>query len=396
MAIPATFHINSVLLLIFFLMGTCVDLYVPSLPAIVHHFKTTPGPVQLTVSLYMLGYALGQLFLGILSDSLGRKPILLISAAAFSIVSFLTPLSWNVYVLNACRLLQGICIGGLASTARAVASDCYSEIDLTKIMNLMVISWALGPIVGPCIGGYLQHFFDWQADFYFFSIYGFVLFLYLFITTPETNRQPRRLQVREISGNVARIVTSARVLYGTVIVAVAYGSTVIFNIVGPFLIQVVLKYSVISYGHIALGLGLGYFSGNSLNRLLIQRWDPMKVTLVGLMGGVLTALVMLLLSRFLEMSLYLLALPAVSLFFFCGHVFPNVMGRILTLFPEARGTLSAVIGTLMAGCIFLFTSIATLFKTDSQTPLSLLYIGTLTGSLWLFLLFSRKMASKVK
>ena len=111
----------------------------------------------------------------------------------------------------------------------------------------------------------------------------------------------------------------------------------------------------------------------------------MNVTLAGILGGLLTSVGMFLLAVFMEINLYILVIPAILLFFFSGHIFPNVMGHLLTFFPGTGGTLSAVIGTLMAACIFLLTVVATAFETNSQIPLALMYIGMLAVALLLFL-----------
>jgi DHA1 family bicyclomycin/chloramphenicol resistance-like MFS transporter len=274
-----------VLFLVGFLMGLGIDLYVPSLPAITNYFHTQPSLVQLTIGLYMLGYGIAQIFFGVLSDSLGRRKILVASALVYSLVSFLTAFSPNIYVLNALRFLQGISIAGLAVVARAMAVDCFTGKDLAKATSYFGISWSLGPILGPFIGGYLQHYFNWQANFYLFGVYGFVVFIFVYLKIPETNLQLIPLNFQQFYKNIRNVTTHPLFLFITFIGGFAYAMIVVFNIVGPFLIQTVLNYSVLEYGYMALLLGVVYFFGCISNRFLIGHFNIMSLLLFGLVGA---------------------------------------------------------------------------------------------------------------
>ena len=95
-----------------FLLGMSIDLYVPSLPVITHYFSVAKHLTQLTISSYLLGYGIGQLFLGIISDSLGRKKLLVIGALLFMLFSFMCTQADSIYQLIAYRFFQGIAVAG--------------------------------------------------------------------------------------------------------------------------------------------------------------------------------------------------------------------------------------------------------------------------------------------
>lgn len=371
-----------------FLLGTTIDLYVPSLPAIANYFHVANYLVQLGIGLYMLGYGGGQIFFGILSDSWGRKKVLLGSAALFTLASFVTIWAPNIYVLNICRLLQGLAAAGF-TTCRAVAMDCFADLELTKAMTYISISWSLGPILGPFIGGYLQHYFNWQADFYFFGCYGTVLFLYIVLLVPETHTNLSPLHPRTVYQAIAGIIIQPIFLCYSLLLSLTYAALVIFNVVGPFLIQVVLKYSVIEYGHIALLLGFGYFMGNVLSSHLIRYFEPMRIALFGTIGGTIISLILVGLGEMIRLNLYIVVIPVFLLFTFCGITFPNVMGYALNLIRKNSGIASAVMGTLQIGGVFLLSTFAAALKTDSQMPLAIIYVGMTAGCLILFLVGAR-------
>ncbi|MCS5956610.1 MFS transporter [Klebsiella variicola subsp. variicola] len=190
----SAFQIKMLIFSIPFLMGLGVDLYVPSLPAISNAFNTQVSTVQLSIATYMFGYGIGQFFLGIISDSLGRRLILKYCSITFFLSSlFCIALVPSIYWLNLWRFIQGLSIAGLAVVARAMIVDVFSGSDLFKFTNYFGLSWSLGPIIGPNIGGYLQNYFDWKANFVFFAIYGMLLALISFVNLPETNKNLKPL-----------------------------------------------------------------------------------------------------------------------------------------------------------------------------------------------------------
>lgn len=115
-----------------FLMGIGIDLYVPSLPDISSYYHSPIRDVELSISLYLLGYGLGQTILGIISDSYGRKKVFIFSSLLFSMTSILCAFSSNIYQLNIFRFIQGLAIAGLASGMRAIIVDLFEGLELKK------------------------------------------------------------------------------------------------------------------------------------------------------------------------------------------------------------------------------------------------------------------------
>lgn len=387
---------NNILILLFlipFLLGTGIDLYVPSLPAIAHYFNVSNHLVQLTIGLYLLGYAFGQASLGILSDSVGRKKILITSGILFTVISFLAAWSPNVFILIACRMLQGFTIAGAAVVCRAIATDCFSDLALTKAMTHISTSWALGPIIGPAIGGYLQHYFNWQADFYFFGIFGLFTFVFAAMTLSETHHRLVPFQGAIIYKFVKEVITNPIFLSYSILASLIYAILVVFNVIAPFLIQVNLNYSVVAYGHIALMLGFGYFLGSLSNQYIINYLTSEKIILYSILAALLMCLIMIFMGIFIQPNLFILVIPAFLLFFFCGIGYPNLMTKTASLFPSMGGTAGAIYGSFVAGSTFIMTIVATLLKTNTQTPMAILYLLMVLTCLMLFI-FSQKMIKR--
>ncbi len=375
-----------------FLMGIGIDLYVPSLPDITQYFHTHSSLVQFTVSLYMLGYGIGQFIFGILCDTIGRRKILISSAICYTLVALLSAFSPNIYVLIILRLFQGICIAGMGIVVRTLASDCFSGVELAKAYAYLSASWALGPVLGPYIGSYLQHYFNWQANFYFFAIYGLAVLIYAGIRLPESKKALLPLKVKEIKHSFKIIITSWPFVFSMILPGLAYAILVIFNIIGPFLIQIRLHYSVIFYGHLALFLGLGYLIGNIMNRFLLHYFEPLQIVLAAVLLSILDVVIMLILGLVLSINIYIIVIPTFIIFALAALILPTMAATSLGLFSDRAGIANAVYGITSAGAIFIMTSLATMLKTTSQIPMTLMYLGLTI--LYLVFFISYKISTK--
>ncbi len=388
-------HIYVLFFLVPFLLGTCIDLYVPSLPAITVYFHTSQHMAQLSIALYMLGYAIGQIFLGVLSDRWGRRKILIIGGFLYTLVSFIAAFASNIDLLILCRLLQGLTIAGPGVVFRALATDCFEGIELTKAVVCISISWSLGPILGPWIGGYLQHYFNWQADFYFFGIFGLITFIYASLVLAETHRHPISLHPKAVFKTLSEIITHPIFIIYATINSLLYAMLVVFNTIAPFLIQIDLHYSAIDYGRVALILGIGGLTGNLTNRFLINYLSANKIVFLALLLDVLVSLFMIIFG--LGFKPYLSIIVITTFFLFCagGLGAPNTAAMCLNLFPKAAGTASALFGSLLALEVFIMSSLATLLPTHSQTPMAFLFFAMSGVSLGLAIL-GKKIKNRVQ
>jgi len=385
-------YIMFLILLIPFLMGTNVDLFVPSLPIITDYYHSTIYLAQFTISSYLLAYGVGQSFFGVLSDYLGRRKILLACAMCYVVISLIGTLSPTIVILIIVRFMQGLTLGGLSVVIRAVAIDVFQGIRLTKAMNNISISWSLGPIIGPVIGSYLQHYYGWQADFLFFSIYGVFILLIIQFFLPETMQKKSPVSVDIVFNNFKKILNHRTFMGAAIVGALVYSILVLFNLVAPFLIENVLKYSVITYGRIALLMGGSYCAGNLLNRLLINFFRPMRISLFSLLMALILCAGMILSSCIFPMNLLILILPIVVLFVLCGLVMPNMLGKFSSLFTDISGTANAIAGLLVSLIVGVMGIVAAQFKTNSSLPLVAMYLGLILMSL--FLVASTRMLKK--
>ncbi|MFW0072764.1 MAG: multidrug effflux MFS transporter [Coxiella-like endosymbiont] len=360
-----------IILLMAPLSGVGIDIYTPSLPAITHHFAVKTSLVKLTLSVYLLGLGLGQFVFGILSDSFGRRRLLLAGMMIYVLISAGIAMSFNIGMLLTFRFLQGLTTGVPAAIYRSIIMDCFKGSSLKQITGNASAVWALGPIVAPLIGGYLQHYFNWQANFYFLCIYGFILLLLIYFFLPETILECTPFIFNIHAKNVLQILRHR--LFVMIAITISLGSSVsvIFNIVAPYMIQTILGHTAVFYGHIALLIGLAYFIGCLSNNWVIKEFSLKNVMLTGLITVNIGGLISVLLAIFYGMNWVTISFPILLIYLAYGWVQPNGFIRAISLFPGASGTVSSLWGSLILVTSSFICSLAVLLETHNSIPFSL-------------------------
>ena len=376
-------------LLIIPISGVAIDIYVPSLPAVSQHFGVHKSLAQLTITTYMLGFGVMQLFAGSISDSFGRKKPFIIGMLIFIIVTLLVPWSHNIYQLLVYRLIQGIAVGLTIVPMRSIIPDLFHGRELQKMMNYMTIAWSIGPIIAPGIGGYLQHYFNWHANFYFLGVYSIIIFTFTLIYLPETSQHVHPFHPIEIIKRYFHILFHWRFASGVIINGFIYSFLILFNIVAPFLIQNVLHYSAIHFGQIALLMGFCWFLGTMTNRFLLDIELEVKAKVCFWFMFIIT-LVFTFFAFTRPMTLYTIVIPSAILFWMSGLIFPNYFSRSILLFPNTIGSANALFGAFVFFIAGLSSALATFLKANNARPLGIAYVVLMSLCLIVYYLDIRK------
>lgn len=188
-----------------------IDTYLPSFPAMTDALDTTPLHIQQTLTAYLLPYAGMMLFHGAVSDSFGRRAPILAGVAGYTIASVGCALSPSIGMLLFFRALQGLLAGVGMVLGRAIIRDCYHGHEAQRLMSRVLMIFAVAPAVAPVIGGWLQTWFGWRANFWFLGGLGLTLFLACLRFLPETHPPHARSRFapapliaayRHVAGNV--------------------------------------------------------------------------------------------------------------------------------------------------------------------------------------------------
>lgn len=322
------------------------DMYLPGFPAMADELSTDASSVQLTLTTFMAGLAVGQLVIGPLSDRWGRRRPLLIGVAVCVIASALCAAAPNVGALIAFRFLQGFSGAAGVVLGRAIVADTVRGTAAARIFSVLMTITGLAPVVAPLLGGALLGPVGWRGVFVLLSVLAIVMlggsFFVLKETLPVSARQGGSLAT---TFRGARVVLSNRRFLGyTLAFVFAFGTLFGYVSASPFVLQTVFGLSSgwfsVTFAVNALGLTLGSLT----NARMVRRFGPRRLLMCGL-GSLMTwsfVLFVLAVAGWLTLGpvLVLLWLTVTSL----GFVMGNATSLAITQTPSAAGTGSAVIG----------------------------------------------------
>ena len=152
-----------------------IDTYLPAFSSIAGSIGATPAQMQQTLSSYLLGFALMNLFHGALSDSLGRRPVVLAGVALFTLASVGCALSDTIGQLVLFRALQGVSAGAGMVVSRAIIRDLFPPADAQRVMSQVTIYFGIAPAIAPMVGGFLFEQVGWHAIFWLLAVLGLAL-----------------------------------------------------------------------------------------------------------------------------------------------------------------------------------------------------------------------------
>lgn len=321
-----------------------IDIYVPALPAMARYFGTSPQAIQASVSGYMAAYALGQLIFGPIADAYGRKRVLAFGLIVYTIGCALSLAAPNLETFILARCLQGFGIAATNLLAKAIITDSFSGQALMHAFTYMAIAWGLAPIVAPVIGAHLQTWFGWKSCLVFLLVYSLAMLGVLW-RYRETLPSPVRLEPRTLLKNTAMVLSNPVFQSCFLAQGLCYSILLVFNIVGPFMVQNTLHGQPTFFGYLALGIGLMYFLGGLSNRLHGPRLPSAETRLrVGSQVMVAASIVMVVLALTVGLRVWSLATPVLVMGLCAGAMYPTLMAKGNSLFPHIAGLTSAILG----------------------------------------------------
>jgi len=351
-----------------------IDIYVPALPTMAQYFAATPHAIQWTVTGYMAAYAVGQLVFGPLADAYGRKPILALGMLMFTLGCVLTLTASDLQTFVLARCLQGFGIASTNLLAKAIITDSFSGLALMHAFTYMSIAWGLGPILAPVIGAHLQTAFGWRSCLTFLLLYSLLMWALLW-RYRETLRQPVHLNPRTLLRNARLVLTSPVFQSCFLAQGLCYAILLVFNIVGPFMVQSTLHKPPTYFGYQALAIGLMYFLGGISNRIHHPRLPtPEQRLRIGAYAMTIAAVVMLVLALTVGLQIWTLTAPVLFMGFCAGAMYPTLMAKGNSIFPHIAGLTSAILGFALVMVSSAMMGLAGFVSITSLTPLALFYV----------------------
>ncbi|HCY0819549.1 TPA: multidrug effflux MFS transporter [Staphylococcus aureus] len=277
-----------------------IDMFLPGLPDIRHDFQTTTSNAQLTLSMFMIGLAFGNLFAGPISDSTGRRKPLIIAMIIFTLASLGIVFVHNIWLMVALRFLQGVTGGAAAVISRAIASDMYSGNELTKFMALLMLVNGIAPVVAPTIGGIILNYSVWRMVFVILTIFGFVMVIGSLLKVPEsltvTNRESSS-GLKTMFKNFKILLKMPRFVLPMLIQGMTFVLLFTYISASPFIIQKIYGMTAIQFSWMFAGIGITLIISSQLTGYLVDFIDSQKLmrgmTMIQIIGVILVTIVLL-------------------------------------------------------------------------------------------------------
>ena len=212
-----------------------IDTYLPAFTGIAQSVAATPVQMQQTLSVYLVGFAVMSLFHGALSDSFGRRPVVLAGVAVFTAASIGCALAQTIGQLVFFRLLQGLSTGAGIVVSRAVIRDMFPPVDAQRVMSQVTLFFGIAPAIAPIIGGFLYVHADWHSIFWFLAAIGVALWIAVWRLLPETlhhtQRQP--FNARNLMRGYWQLGSSARFMLLVLASGIPFNGMFLYVLAAP-------------------------------------------------------------------------------------------------------------------------------------------------------------------
>lgn len=374
---PRVYIILLILTPLVLSISLSMDIYVPSLPMLMNYFHTSQQAIQWTLSIYMFGVGIGQLFLGPISDWLGRRKVVLAGITLYLFGTFTCIVAKSIEMLVVGRLLQSIGTCAALTVAFAVVRDIYDTRTCAKVYSYLNALSALGPVVAPMLGGYLDvHYGTWRAPFIFLFLFAVVSFITTFFFLPETYPPEKRvgIQFRELTQRFRLILFTPSFIRNSYISSVGLTLLFAFCCISSYLLIKRLHVTELQYGMVFGSNAVTFITANLVSTVLTRHF-PLQVSIkAGIYTLIFGSIYMILVNVFAGLSVLHFMLPMWFATFGVGLFIGPSTALALENFQRVAGTASSLISSfqfIMAG---IFGTILMMHTVSSATPFAVLML----------------------
>ncbi|BBS38013.1 Bcr/CflA family multidrug efflux MFS transporter [Enterobacter cloacae complex sp. 2024EL-00215] len=386
----SSFKIVFILGLLAMLMPLSIDMYLPALPVISAQFGVPAGSAQMTLSTYILGFAIGQLLYGPMADSLGRKPVILGGTLIFAGAAVACALAQTIDHLIVMRFFHGLAAAAASVVINALMRDIYPKEEFSRMMSFVMLVTTIAPLVAPMAGGAVLVWFSWHAIFWILALAALLasamIFFFIDETLPVERRQ--KFHIRTTLGNFASLFRHKRVLSYMLASGFSFAGMFSFLSAGPF---VYIELNHVSPQHFGYYFALNIvflFVMTTINSRFVRRVGAINMFRAGLWIQFVMA-IWLVLSAFLGVGFWALVVGVAAFVGCVSMVSSNAMAVILDEFPHMAGTASSLAGTFRFGIGAVVGALLSMATFNTAWPMLWAIAFCATSSVLFYLYASR-------
>jgi DHA1 family bicyclomycin/chloramphenicol resistance-like MFS transporter len=316
-----------------------IDTYLPSFHAIGQDFGVNQVLVQQSLSAFLFAFAFLMLFYGTLSDSFGRRPVILWSLALYTAASLGATFAPSFGLLLICRALQGVAAGGGAVVSRAIVRDRTSGAEAQSVLAYMMMVFGLAPAIAPILGGWLHVVFGWRSVFLFLSAFGLFMFITCYRALPESLPVNERHQFHPglIAANYWKVIRDRRFLMLALSIGIAFGGFALYIGSAANFVMQILHLPETAFGWLFIPLISGMMIGSALSARWATKFSSLWMIRAGYLCMLAAATISVGYNSLYQAQVPWAVLPLTLYSFGLAIMTPTVTVMALDIFPDNKG-----------------------------------------------------------
>ena len=335
-----------------------IDTYLPSIPEIAKYFDVNIHKVELSLSIFLIGFAIGQIFGGPISDRYGRRVGSIVGLLGYALFSFLIIFSSSIYELWIYRFLEAFFGGITVVNATAAVRDRFSGQEAAKVFSLIGMVRSLAPLLAPVFGAAIIHFFPWEGIFVFLTIYALIVAFFIYKDLPESFTYTKQ----NIIESYKLVLTHKKAMKAMLVLAISFGA---FFIIIAKTSYIYIEYFGIKTDYFPLFFGINFIiliAMIKVNVNLLKTYQAKNIAKYATLIQFCVGIIFLLIHK--DMNLILTVIIIASYMSMMAFIFGNCMSLAIEHFSKNAGVASGVIGVLQFGLGAIISSIALNFDNN--------------------------------
>ena len=335
-----------------------IDMYLPSLPSIATDLATHVNAVQKTITIFLIGFSIGMLIYGPLSDRYGRKKLLIVGILIYIFATLGCIFVNKIEQLQGLRFLQALGGASASVLSRALVRDLFKSEDIPKILSVMHIITMIATLVAPLLGAVIVEYMHWTGIFTFLLIYALVCLIWCYFSIPKTVTAPQPTGIIENY----KAVLSCRRAWGFMLCnSFSFGGMFAYITASSFVFMHYYHFTPQQYAYLFASNIFAIIVFTSINKHALQKYSAYQLLKVMSFISCLSGLYLLSITLFNLDSVYLLILGLMIFVGVTGAIGANSIANLLQILPKQAGTASGLavsmqfaMGAFLSYCVGLF------------------------------------------
>ena len=346
---PGTRHLTVIAALLAMIGPFSIDTYLPSFPDIEMEFGISRAMLSQSLAVYLLAFAVSTLAWGPLADRFGRRLVILISMALYTLGSIGCALAQNAEIFMLLRVVQGLAASGGFIAGRAMIRDAHDAEAAHRAMSQVMMLFALAPALAPVLGGWLHDFFGWRSVFWFLGIFGSLLVLMgLFIKETLHHEQRRSIHPAKVMRVYISAIFHRRFPALVLCLSLSFGGLFLYIAGAPTVIYDFLGLGSDEFGWLFIPIVGGLILGAAISSRLAHRWPAQRTITAGLLVMIVATVINLIMVNFATANIISVVGPLVLYVTGLAVMMPAITVQALDCLPTHRGTAASMQGFLQS------------------------------------------------